>query len=88
MSKESGHVELVAIYTWMLHWISNLFQSGLASFSTSMLMISLYMSSLIPRPSGESSRNEGEGVGKPGQDVYHSRVGGVLLQDWCMYVME
>lgn len=75
MSKESGHVELVAIYTWTLH----LFQSGLALFSTSMLMISLYMSSLIPRLSGESSPNKGEGAGKPGQDVHHGRVGGVLL---------
>ena len=34
-----------------------------------MLMISLYVSSLIPRPSGESSLNEVEGTGKPGQDV-------------------
>ena len=88
MSKESGHVELVAVYTWTLHWISNLFQSGLALFSTSILMISLYMSSLIPRPSEDSSPNEGEGAGKPGQDMHHGRVGGVLLQDWCMYVME
>ena len=87
MSKESAHVELVAVYTWALHRILNHFQSGLVLFSTSMLMISLYMSSLIPRPSGESSPNEGEGAGKPGQDVHHGRVGGVLLQELCMDVM-
>ena len=69
MSKESDHVELVAVYTQTVHCISNHFQSGLVLFSTSMLMISLYVSSLIPGPSGESSPNEVEGAGKPGQDV-------------------
>ena len=37
-------------------------------------MISLYMYSLIPRSSGESSPDEGEGAAKPGQDVHHGRV--------------
>ena len=60
-------MELVAVYTQTLHWISNHFQSGLALFSISILMISLYMYSLIPRPSGESSPNEGEGLANLGR---------------------
>ena len=76
MSKESVYVELVAVYTRLLHWIWNHFQSGLALFSANVPMLSL--PSLTTRPSGGSRPNNEEGSGKPGK--WH-----VITGTWISY---